>query len=341
MDREADVKKIFNLVEQSQATNKSWARYLENQNRDWGLYGHDTGIHDINMAIGGWIPTKLTTIAARSGIGKTSLVCSFFDAGSRVLNGRRAEFCFFTWEMESSYLVDRYISYKTGIQSRMLTQGAKLLSIEDKKIVREAYEEAIKLPVQYQEMSIDINKVKSVFTEFCKGVKEKSKAEGVEIIPVGIIDYIGMAKFESAGLRTYGIGDFMSGLKSLCNNTGGSFVAIAQINRSADDKDIPARSDLSDSQSIENNSDNLIILHRPEYNGIPMIKNPSTGEEMPSENKMLLRVVKGRDFGTGDILMGCEISKYRFWNLDLGYESKYWYNYSDKEFWIKQFGLRN
>lgn len=330
----------FNIIDQPQAAKKSWVRYLENQSREWGLYGHDTGIHDLNMAIGGWIPTKLTTIAGRSGHGKTALTSAIFEAGARVMNGRRVEFCFFTWEMESSYLVDRYITYKTGISGRMLTQGAKLLDPTQQALIKDAYEEALTLPIQYQEMSIDIEKVKRIFTEFCEKVRKKSEEEGIEIIPVGIIDFIGMAKFESAGLRTYGIGDFMSGLKSLCNSTGGAFMVIAQINRSADDRDVPQRSDLSDSQSIENNSDNLIIIHRPEYNNILSIKNPSTGEEEDARNKMLFRVCKGRDFGTGDMLLGCEMNKYRFWNLEFGYESKYWENYSDQEFWKKQFNLQ-
>lgn len=329
----------MNIVLQPQATKKSWTRFLENQQRDWGLYGHDTGIHDLNMAIGGWIPTKVTTIAGRSGHGKTALTSSIFEAGARVLNGRRAEFCFFTWEMESSYLVDRYITYKTGVSGRMLTQGAKLIGEAQSAVIKEAYEEAMKLPVKYQEMSLDIQRVKRIFLEFVEEVREKSKAEGVDIIPVGIIDYLGMAQFEAAGLRTYGIADFMSQLKQLCNQTGGSFLVIAQINRSADDRELPQRSDLSDSQSIESQSDNLIIIHRPEYNGQPTIKDPKTQEEIDARNKILLRVCKGRDFGTGDILMDCDIRKYRFWNSEIGEQYPYWKLYGDQEFWVRQFNL--
>lgn len=332
-------KESLRIVDQSQATKKSWSRYLENKNRDWGLYGHDTGIHDLNMAIGGWIPTKLTTIAGRSGMGKTALSSCMFDAGSRVLNGRRAEFCFFSWEMESSYLVDRFVSYKTGISSRWLTQGTKFLSEYQNELIKAAYQEAETLPVKYQEMSIDINKVKRVFLDFVKEVKEKSKKEGIEIIPVGIIDYIGMAKFDNQGLRTYGIGDFMSQLKSLCNQTGGCFCVIAQINRSADEREVPERSDLSDSQSIENNSDNLIIVHRPEYNHIETVKDPKTKEEISSKDKMIMRVLKGRDFGTGDFLLGCDVKKYRFWNLDQDMNYPYWELYNKESFWKSQFRL--
>jgi replicative DNA helicase len=291
------------------------------------------------MAIGGWIPTKVTTIAGRSGHGKTALTSCMFDAGKRVMNGRRAEFCFFTWEMESSYLVDRYITFKTGISGRMLTQGAKLISSHQSEVIKSAYEEAMHLPVQYQEMSTDIGKVERIFMDFCEDVKKKSEEEGVEIIPVGIIDYLGMAKFESSGLRTHGIGEFMSRTKSLCNRTGGAFCIIAQINRSADDRDMPHRADLSDSQSIEQNSDNLVILHRPEYVGQDLITDPKTQEEVDARNKMMMRVVKGRDFGIGDILMGCDIKTYRVWNEEFGHDFPYWEKYSDQDFWVNQFKL--
>jgi replicative DNA helicase len=329
------------LVEGSAATKKSWIRYLENSQRDWGLYGHDMGIHDLNMTIGGWIPTKVTTIGGRSGMGKTAMVLPMFDAGKQVINGRRCEFCFFTWEMESSFIVDRYITYKTNISSRYLTQGAKLLSLNDKELIKSAYDEAYKLPVSFQEHSLDISHVKKVFTEFVEQCKEKAKIEGIEIIPVGVVDYIGMASFSGSGLRTYGIGEFMSEIKSMCNHTGGCFLNIAQINRGADTKDMPDRADFADSQSIENNSDNLVVIHRPEYNQVSTVRNPKTGEDEDAVGKMMLRILKSRDYGTGDVLLGTDIKRYKFWNLGLGEDFDYRGLYSDENFWKESLGLAN
>jgi replicative DNA helicase len=262
-----------------------------------------------------------------------------FDAATRITNGRRVEFLFFTWEMESSYLVDRQVCYRLGLTNHMLTQGAKLFGDATWEKVKATYREVEKLPVTYQEMSTNINTVSAITYEFVKQCSEKEKVEGVKIQPVVIIDYIGMAQFEGSGLRTYGIGDFINGCKKLANVTGAAFCIFAQINRGADEKDVPARGDISDSQAIEMASDNLVLLHRPEYNNISTITDPETGEQIESKNKMLIRVVKGRDFGTGDALVQCDIKYYRFWDMTHNFDTKYWELYNSKDFWLKHFNL--
>jgi len=41
------------LVEQSDAAERAKNRFSSNREREWGLYGIDTGIHNLNMLIGG------------------------------------------------------------------------------------------------------------------------------------------------------------------------------------------------------------------------------------------------------------------------------------------------
>ncbi len=331
-----------NLVSQHDATKRSWNRFQSNRTKEWGLYGCDTGHHSLNMLIGGWIPGKVTTIGARSGVGKTALVSQMASGAGRVLNGKRAEILFCSWEMESSYLIDRHICHGTGITNKMLNQGAKLIGDNKLEEIKKIYNEAKGLPVTYQEMSTSLSTVKAYVFDFVKKCVEKSEKEGIDIQPVIIIDYIQMANFEGSGLRTYGIGDFMNGIKQTANETGAAFCVFAQIKRTADDKDMPERNDFADSQSIEMASDNLILLHRPEYNNIPVMMDPTTQTEIDSTNKMLIRVLKGRDYGIGDILINCEIKYFRFWSLDHDdYNFPYWELYSEKEFWLNHFGLNN
>ncbi len=333
------------LKNQITATNESWERFQFHINRDWGLIGTDTGIHDLNLMIGGWIPCKVTTIGARSGIGKTALTTEMFKAAGRVEGNRRTEFLFFTWELSPSYLVDRSICNEVGITNRMLLQGSKLLSKEKIREIEIAYKNAKSLPVTYQNASINIKEIEVIVNKWVDKIREKEKKEGLIIQPVVVIDYIGMAKFEGSGLRTYGIGDFMNGAKRIANKTECSWCIFAQINRGADDKEMPQRSDFADSASIENASDNLILLHRPEYNNIPIIHNPSEKDQdgslipIDSTDKMLIRVLKGRDFGTGDKLINCRVKYFRFWSLHDQYNFDYWHQYSDEQFWLKTLNL--
>lgn len=329
-----------NLITQRDATLESWKRFKENRERKWGLFGHDMGIHPINLHLGGWIPKKVTTIAGRSGSGKTALTVPMFNAAKRVLNGRRAEFLFFSWEMGPSYIVDRHICFKAGVTLRLLNQGAKLLNETMLKVVDDSFKEASTLPVTYQMFSTSIDTVKALGYEFVAECERKSKIEGVYVQPVVVIDYVGMAQFEGSGLRTYGIGDFMNGFKQFCNVTGAAGLVFAQINRSADDKVVPDRSDLSDSQAIEMASDNLLIIHRPEYNGIKTMYDPVLEQEIPSDNKMLIRVLKGRDYGIGDFVIESDIKHFRFHDINHKWDYKYWELYEDEQFWVEHFGLK-
>jgi len=241
--------------------------------------------------------------------------------------------------MDSSYLVDRHISNRVGITNKELTQAAKLMGEKTLQKVNDAYQEAKSLNVTYHQSSTDINEVKRIVIKFVEECNRKSDIEGIRVQPIIVLDYLGMAKFDGGGLRTYGIGDFVNGMKQLINKTGASACLFSQINRSADEKDIPSRADFSDSQSIENASDNLILIHRPEYNRIATVYDPDLGEEVDSTNKMLLRVFKCRDFGTGDKLIGCDIKYYRFYDLGMEYGYEYWNDYNDKEFWKQQLNL--
>jgi replicative DNA helicase len=327
------------LITQQEAAKDSWKRFKYNREREWGLAGHDIGIHPFNLVIGGWLPQKVTTIAGRSGMGKTALVVPMVKAAGRVLNGRRAAFLLFSWEMGPGYIVDRVICHDTGLTLRMLNQGAKLLGPNMLNRVDQAYRDASKLPVQYQMFSTNIDTVKALGYQFIEECEKQAQIEGIAIQPVIGVDYVGMAQFEGAGLRTYGIGDFMNGFKQFCNVTGASGLIFAQVNRSADDKQAPDKSDLSDSQSIEMASDNLLIVHRPEHNGVKTMFDPKEGIEIPSEGKMLVRQLKGRDYGTGDFVINADVKHFRFYDNNDEWNLPYWERYQDPDFWINHFGL--
>jgi replicative DNA helicase len=335
--------KFTDLLTQRKASKQSWDRLNTNRTRDWDLYGFDIGLHPLNMAIGGIIPTRVTVIGARSGTGKTALTAPMFDATlRRKVDGSRLEYLFFTWELDPTLVIDRSICSGVGLTLRQLNQGAKLLSDHTMSLIQGAYEVTSKYPITYHTYSTDINEVTRISKEFVERCKEKSKIEGVYVHPVICIDYLNMAQFESAGLRTYGIADFMNGLKQFCNHEQASAVVFAQLSRETDKQNkIPDRSDFSDSSAIENAADNLIIMYRPEHHKLSTVLNPETGIEEDSTGKMLIRVLKGRDYGTGDFLIRCDIKHFRFWDYNHKFNHEYWNDYIQEAFWMEEFGLNN
>lgn len=328
-------------VPQKNAVDNSIERFKYNRDRPWGLYGHDMGVHPLNMTLGGWIPTKLTVIAARSGHGKTALSVPMFQAGNRIMNGRKAAFLFFSWETESSYMVDRDVCNQVGITNKVLTQGAKLIGSSTLNKIEKAYEKAKDLPVIYHENSTNINYVCNLYDEFCDLCESRSKQEGIDIIPILVVDYIGLAEFGKNDIRSYDVAEFCNSVKKKVNDRKGAACLFAQLKRSSDQKSLPERDDLSDSQAIEQAADNLVILHRPEYNGVDMIKDPSSGIEVSSKDKAIFRVLKAREYGTGDLLLACDIKYYRFHDIEHLWDFPYWNMYEDKNFWLRHFGLED
>jgi replicative DNA helicase len=325
------------LIFQKKAVERSFQGFEKNLKSPAQLPGADIGIHDLNMAIGGHMRKKLTTIAGRSGMGKTALTIPMFDAGNRVVSGRRPHYLFLTWEMPCEEVVERYISYKTGYSWRMLFQATSLLGEDKIGMIKKYYNEAMNLPVVYQEMSTSLDKIYEMSAWFADKCDKAGKRDGIEVVPVMLIDYVGMAKFTGSNdLKTYKITEFMHGLKGLAKQDGSHVIALAQISRAADSKALPGRDDLSDSVGIEQASDNLGILHRPEYMGQDVI--PINGG-IPSKDKAMFRLMKGRAFGTGDMVMNCDIKCNRFWNEDHAFEYNYWEQYAQKEFWRQTFGL--
>jgi replicative DNA helicase len=328
---------IEGTITQRQATTESYEHYDKTLKQELGLAGTDCGLHTLNMITGGHVGTNITTIGGRSGSGKSSLMIPMCDAAARVLNNRRSELLVASWEMKAAKLVDRYVCYKTGLNLMQLKYPKILLADQRAAIVR-AYKDASALPIHYHQYSSDITVVSKMLIEFATKVKKKEDVEGRMIQPVFVLDYIGRAKGTSKySNRTYDLQGFLYGIKEVCNQTGMSAVILAQINRGADQRDQPEVYDLSDSSSIEQASDNVILLDRPEMRQIDTIKY--LGGELPSQGKALMRVVKARETAAGDVVVKCDMSTFRWADLGHSYDYEYWKDYSNEQFWRSHFRM--
>lgn len=328
------------FISQQAASRKSHERYNSSLTRDYGLYGTDMGSHDLNMITQGHVPTKITTFAARSSQGKSALLIQMMEAAARNMNGKRSEILVGSWEMESSYLIDRYICWKLGITLQQM-RYPKVLPEAIRKEINKIYSVGGQLPLHYHHYSSNFQKTSDMIHKFLDETRKKEIIQGVKIQPVFFLDFIGRIQASGKNAsKTYDISEFMMGLKQLCNETDLSAFVLAQINRSADIKDFPDVADLSDSQSIEQNSDTLIIGHRPEHYGKEIMKDPDNGQDIPSRNRMLWRVVKAREGTPHDRIVNCDMAHFRFWHRHHEtWDYKYYEDYGKEEFWKREMGL--
>lgn len=324
------------LITQRNAVLKSYERYTSNLTRPIGLYGTPTGHFVLDMILGGWVPTKVNTVAGRSGHGKSGLVTQILESAGVVVNGARTEVVMYSWEMESSFIADRHVCYKVGITLPQL-RYSRILSQVTRDQITKTYAEAAKFPINYHHYSSNIEAVLKQNTEWLEDVKKKEQMEGIKIQPLMILDFVGMTQGNAKyGGRTYDIGDFLQKLKQYCNDTGLCVLLLAQVNRGADSKEYPDVTDISDSQFIEQNSDTLIILDRPHYRRKETMKDFETGQEIPSIGKALFKVVKNREGEVKDYITNCDIAKFRFWDRDMVFGEDYTQLYKEERFWVNR-----
>jgi replicative DNA helicase len=324
-------------ITQREATVESYKQYQSILTRPTGLYGTDTGLHTLNMVTGGHVPTNITTFAGRSGLGKTSIITPMCEAAARE-GERRSELLVCSWEMTAAKLINRYICYRTGLTLAHL-KYPKILDDRQRKAIEEAYAIASKFPIHYHQYSTSLSAVKKMVEDFVEKVSRKAIVNDTPIQPVFVLDYIGRIQSEGKGNRTYDIQGFLYGIKELCNKFGISALILAQINRGADKQEFPVVADLSDSSFIEAASDNIILLHRPEYHGQTMMKHPVYQSDIPTRDKALFRIVKARESAPGDILVNCDIARFRWWAEEDKFSDQYWTRYKSDEFWEKNINM--
>jgi replicative DNA helicase len=330
---------MIKFLSQNEAAQLSWIRFQENRNRDWGLLGQDWGIHDLNKVTGGAIPRKITTIAGLPSHGKTALISPIIKGLNRwnVLHPElKPELMICSWEMEASELTDRLIMAEAKIDSKRYFLGTKLLSNIEVENITNVIERIRNIPIVYQQTSLDIDSFIAAYLQFVDHCRNLEKEDGIKRFPIVVVDYIGLAELDGGGIRTIGINDFYRKVKQVMNQTDGHCIIFAQLDKGAREKEMPDLNHLAESQAIERNSDNLILIFRPEHLGRESMPD-LRGGMIDSTKKMLFRVVKCRGFAIQDFIVNCDISTNTFWPLYLDEDFKYWELYNKKEYWLKEF----
>jgi len=234
--------------------------------------------------------------------------------------------------------VERYISHSCGLTMQEY-RYAKMLPDSRKDDILRAYSAAKDFPVHYHQTSTNIDTVIKICEEALVRIKGEEIELGIKIQPLIIIDYVSMAtaKSKSYGTKTNDIGMFMQEFKQYANWRGVAGLFLAQIRRDAEGE--PTLYHIQDSSTYEQNSDNVVIMHRPEADLVREIRDPITDQMIDSKDRVLWRILKTREGSPQDILGHCDIKYFRFHHREHRYGYDYQTLYQDEQFWRNQYGL--
>lgn len=228
-----------------------------------GVTGVPCGVQQIDDMIGGWRPGRIYTIGARTRVGKSAVAAYFayFAACAGFPS------LIFSQEMQDTELWNRLASI------RLRELGHKIeYSRIDKGNVTDAerilVEEAIMYVSQFP-IHIDDTanlSAKTIKAKLVKYIKDYD-------IRVCFMDYVQISDLGDGNNRADGIGSFMSSLKTTSKELNIPILPLSQMDRLREKGGYPGGhrpqlTDLKGSGGLEENSDVVILLHRPEVFGI-------------------------------------------------------------------------
>ncbi len=251
-----------------------------------GITGIPTGFNNIDNFTNGWQETDLVIIGGASSMGKTSLALTF--AYNAVKHGN-VPTAIFSYEMSYKQLIERLISNETGIDNKWLQKGT--ISDKDLKQIHKSVGVIENLP-----LFIDDCKRTSL-QYLLNRIKQLVITSGIKLV---FIDYLQLISARTkGGTREQEISRIARALKNIAKELNITIIALSQLNRGVGlrQESRPTMSDLRESGEIEQASDIVVLVYRPEYYGISEIE----GESQKGIAEIIF--AKGRSIGVGKVIL--------------------------------------
>ncbi|MCL2756807.1 MAG: replicative DNA helicase [Coriobacteriia bacterium] len=217
------------------------------------LFGVPTGFRDLDSLLGGMRGGDLLILAARPGVGKTSLALNIAINAAK----EGTTIAFFSLEMPSVQLTQRILASEARIDNHKMRTGN--LRESDFHEIIQASERLHKC-----DFSIDDSPGLSILELRAKARRQLRHAEkGKGLI---IVDYLQLMNSPTSMIRDryVEVGEISRGLKMLAKELDIPILAVAQLSRSVESRGDkrPQLSDLRESGSIEQDADVVMFIDR-------------------------------------------------------------------------------
>ncbi len=277
---------------------------LKNQFIDQPM-GVTTGFSKLDQAIWGLQPATLMVVGGRPGMGKTSLMADIaIKASTQTPVG------IFSLEMPFSRLQARLTANLANVNYRNMRAG--YCSDDEQVLFMKAAAELKKKEIYIDDspglLGIDSYWLKqrklSIEKTMDYKIKELVRDKGCKVI---IVDYLQLITHTNASIKDKRIivGNVAEQLRDYAKSMNFSCVLLCQLRRfdqsrmSGKKKNpIPTMDDLKESGEIENHSDVVLLLHRPDY--YLDQRNLNLTDDIVETNAELM-IRKNRDGPTGNI----------------------------------------
>ena len=222
---------------------------------------------------------RVLTLAARPGMGKSSLVFNYADDALK----RKCGVVIANLEMSGEETIIRWSCRRAKVNKKKFADN--LAGIEDKM----AIERELKWFRQHSEqLIVDDNTDRNIYeiSTWVKNLKKRNPSIGLFIL-----DYLQLVPAANKRLpREQQVAEISRNLKLMAKNLNIAVIALSQLKRGDQENPIPALEDLRESGSIEQDSDAVMFI-------CPTEKDE--GGKHKAGGKMWLNLAKNRDGDVG------------------------------------------
>ena len=244
--------------------------------------GLSTGLHDLDKKINGLNKSDLLLIAARPGMGKTSLA---LNIALSVAKSSAKTVAFFSLEMSREQLAMRLLSNESFVDNQKLVTGQ--LSEEDWTKIAIASS-----ALSQTDIRVDDNPSISV-------AEMNAKCRRLPNLGLVLIDYLqlmtsaGTGQTSNNANRVQVVSDISRALKIMAKELNVPVICLSQLSRANESRTDkrPMLSDLRESGAIEQDADEVLFIYRDDY------YHPDT----PEKNVAEIIVAKNRHGETGTV----------------------------------------
>lgn len=217
------------------------------------LIGIPTGLTEIDRRIKGFKDQDLVIIAARPSMGKSVYAMNIGEFNAR--QGKNV--LVFSLEMGDASIAKRFLARLGGIHLGKLA-SPKELNAGDWQALNSAAGALKNLPMTIVDKGqMHVNQIRAY----------SRKAHAAKPLDLIVVDHIHLMQGDVAHGREREIASITGGLKALAKELNCPVIAVAQLNRSVENRPDkrPLMSDLRDSGSIEQDADIIQMLYRDDY----------------------------------------------------------------------------
>ncbi|MFA5921201.1 MAG: DnaB-like helicase C-terminal domain-containing protein [Methylococcaceae bacterium] len=221
--------------------------------QDSGGIGLNLGIGGIDNELGGMQPSDLIVVGARPSVGKTSFAVSVM----RNIAKRGKKVGIFSTEMSNYQLISRFVSIEANISGQVLRSAI---------LKPEEYARLTPATSMINGFNIQIfDKPEITINELCMQARAWAADGLVDFIAIDYLTRINPNK--EFGNKNIEVGFIITELKNLARTLNIPVMVLAQLNRQASNRKdkFPVMSDLRDSGIIEQEADQILLLHREDY----------------------------------------------------------------------------